>query len=161
MKRMMNLVFITSLMLVGCTNTNTSICDPKNKDLGILDKMSCNFSGHYQQRVDEKKQLLIDEQETNRQFKEIYADIEKQKDDSTLNVKQKQAELRKLTNKLTKLTNELKQKATNRDDLQQQIKDIEQQLNAVQKSSGSEMEKQIELNELNNKLKKLQKALNI
>ncbi|WP_392552560.1 hypothetical protein RHO14_01485 [Orbus wheelerorum] len=161
MKKMISLLFISSLSLVGCTTTDTTICDPTNKNLGILDKMSCNFSGHYQERVDQKTQILIDEQATNSQFKALYAEIEKQKNDSSANVKQKQADLNRLQKNLTQLTDELKQKAIGRDDLQQQIKDIDQQLNTVKNSSSSEIEKQVELDSLNNKLKKLQKALSL
>lgn len=161
MKQMIGVILISSLALIGCTSTNTEVCDPTNKDLGILDKMSCNFSGHYQERIDQKEQVLINEQETNQQFKELYEEIEKQKNSSASSVSQKRAELNKLEKNLTKLTNELKQKATNRDDLQQQIQDIEKQLNAVKNSSASEMEKQVELDSLNDKLKKLQKALNL
>lgn len=161
MRKIMSMAIISSLVLVGCTTTNTEICDPANKNLGILDKISCNFSGHYQERVDQKEQILINEQETNKQFKALYAEIDKQKNSSEMNVKEKKIALTKLEKSLTKLTDELKAKAANRNDLQQQIQDIDTQLDKVKNSSASEVEKQVELDSLNEKLKKLQKALNL
>lgn len=161
MRKIISIVVISSLILIGCTTTNTEICDPTNKNLGIFDKMSCNFSGHYQERVDQKEQILINEQETNKQFKALYAEIEKQKNSSEMNVKEKKIALTKLEKSLTKLTDELKEKAANRNDLQKQIQDIDTQLDKVKNSSASEVEKQVELDSLNEKLKKLQKALNL
>lgn len=161
MKKIISLAIISSLALIGCTTTNTEMCDPTNKNLGILDKMSCNFSGHYQERIDQKEQILINEQETNKQFKALYAEIEKQKNSSAMSVAEKKAALNKLEKNLTKLTDELKAKAANRDDLQQQIQDIDTQLDKVKNSSASEVQKQVELDSLNEKLKKLQKALNL
>lgn len=161
MKKVTTFTLLSTLILTGCTTTNMEICDPKNTHLGILDKMSCNYSGHYQERINEKEKILLDEQATNKQFKTLYAEIERQKNDSSLKVNQKQAELNNLTKNLTKLTNELKQKTANRKDLRQQIDDIELQLKTVQKGTNSEMEKQLELDALNQKLQKLQSALNL
>lgn len=161
MKKIIALTLFSSIVLVGCTTTNSQICDPKNSNLGILDKMSCNYSGHYQERIDQKEKILLDEQATNKQFKQLYAEIEKQKNHSAAEVGKKQADLKKLTKNLTQLTQELKQKTMNRQDLQQQINDIEKQLQTVQKGSSSEMEKQLELDNLTQKLHKLQSALNL
>ncbi|OCG20994.1 hypothetical protein A9G11_08635 [Gilliamella sp. wkB108] len=148
------------ILLAGCSTTPEQ-CDPTNTNIGIVDKISCNYSGNYQARIDQKKQILDNETRANQQFKEIYATIEKQKNDTSLSVKQKQAQMQKLKTDLTKLTNEVKQKAKGRDDLQAQVNDIEQQLKKVNTSNGSEVEKQIELDKLNKKLQQLQKALNI
>jgi chromosome segregation ATPase len=148
------------IFLMGCSTTPEQ-CDPTNTNIGIMDKISCNYSGNYQARIDKKEQILENEKKANAQFREIYATIEKQKNSTSLSVKQKQVQLQKLRKDLTQLTNEVKQKAKDRDDLQIQVKDIEQQMNKVNNLKGSDLEKQVELDKLNKKLQRLQKALNI
>ncbi|OCG16591.1 hypothetical protein [Gilliamella sp. WF3-4] len=160
MKKTHLLLLSPLIFLAGCSTTPEQ-CDPTNTNIGIMDKISCNYSGNYQARIDQKKQILENEVRANQQFKEIYAAIEKQKNDTSLSVKQKQAQQQKLKNDLTKLTNEVKQKAKGRDDLQAQVKDIEQQLKKANNSNNSQIEKQVELETLNKKLQQLQKALNI
>jgi hypothetical protein len=153
-------LFSPWLLLTGCSTTPEQ-CDPTNTNIGIMDKISCNYSGNYQARIDKKEQILENEKRANAQFREIYATIERQKNSTSLSVKQKQAQLQKLKTELTQLTNEVKQKAKNRDDLQAQVNDIEQQLKKVNNSNSSELEKQVELDKLNKKLQQLQKALNL
>ena len=161
MKKISLILLLSPLVLLtGCTTTPEQ-CDPTNTNIGIMDKISCNYSGNYQARIDKKEQILEDEKRANAQFREIYATIEKQKNSTSLSVKQKQAQLQKLKTELTQLTKEVKNKAKNRDDLQAQVKDIEQQMNKVNNSNASDMEKQVELDKLNKKLQQLQKALNI
>ena len=160
MKKISIISLLSLVSLVGCSTTPEQ-CDPRNTNLGIMDKISCNYSGNYQTRIDQKKQILENEQKANQQFKEIYANIEKQKNDTTLSLKQKQAQQNKLKQDLMKLTNEIKEKAKDRDDLQEQLNDIQQQFKQVNQSNKSEIEKQVELDKLNMKLQKLQKALNI
>ena len=161
MKKISLILLLSPLVLLtGCTTTPEQ-CDPTNTNIGIMDKISCNYSGNYQARIDKKEQILEDEKRANAQFREIYATIEKQKNATSLSVKQKQAQLQKLKTELTQLTKEVKEKAKNRSDLQAQVKDIEQQMNKVNNSNASDMEKQVELDKLNKKLQQLQKALNI
>ena len=160
MKKKYLLLLSPFIFLVGCSTTPEQ-CDPTTTNIGIMDKISCNYSGNYQARIDQKKQILENEARANQQFKEIYAVIEKQKNDTSLSIKQKQAQQQKLKTDLTKLTNEVKQKAQGREDLQAQVRDIEQQLKKVNNSNSSDLEKQVELEKLNKKLQQLQKALNI
>ena len=157
-----SIIFLLSplLLITGCSTTPEQ-CDPTNTNIGIMDKISCNYSGNYQARIDKKEQILENEKRANAQFREIYATIERQKNSTSLSVKQKQAQLQKLKTELTQLTSEVKQKAKNRDDLQAQVNDIEQQLKKVNNSNSSELEKQVELDKLNKKLQQLQKALNL
>ena len=157
-----SIIFLLSplLLITGCSTTPEQ-CDPTNTNIGIMDKISCNYSGNYQARIDKKEQILENEKRANAQFREIYATIERQKNSTSSSVKQKQAQLQKLKKELTQLTNEVKQKAKNRDDLQAQVNDIEQQLKKVNNSNSSELEKQVELDKLNKKLQQLQKALNL
>ena len=157
-----SIIFLLSplLLITGCSTTPEQ-CDPTNTNIGIMDKISCNYSGNYQARIDKKEQILENEKRANAQFREIYATIERQKNSTSLSVKQKQTQLQKLKTELTQLTSEVKQKAKNRDDLKAQVNDIEQQLKKVNNSNSSELEKQVELDKLNKKLQQLQKALNL
>lgn len=161
MKKISVLFLLSPLLLITGCSTTPEQCDPTNTNIGIMDKISCNYSGNYQARIDKKEQILENEKRANAQFREIYATIERQKNSTSLSVKQKQAQLQKLKKELTQLTNEVKQKAKNRDDLQAQVNDIEQQLKKVNNSNSSELEKQVELDKLNKKLQQLQKALNL
>lgn len=161
MKKISLILLLSSLVFLSGCSTTPEQCDPTNTNIGILDKISCNYSGNYQARIDKKEQILENEKRANAQFREIYATIERQKNSTSLSVKQKQAQLQKLKTELTQLTNEVKAKAKNRNDLQDQVKDIEQQMNKVNNSNASDIEKQVELDKLNKKLQRLQKALNI
>ncbi|OTQ63135.1 hypothetical protein [Gilliamella apis] len=161
MKKISVIFLLSPLLLITGCSTTPEQCDPTNTNIGIMDKISCNYSGNYQARIDKKEQILENEKRANAQFREIYATIERQKNSTSLSVKQKQAQLQKLKKELTQLTNEVKQKAKNRDDLQAQVNDIEQQLKKVNNSNSSELEKQVELDKLNKKLQQLQKALNL
>ena len=161
MKKISVLFLLSPLLLITGCSTTPEQCDPTNTNIGIMDKISCNYSGNYQARIDKKEQILENEKRANAQFREIYATIERQKNSTSLSVKQKQAQLQKLKTELTQLTSEVKQKAKNRDDLQAQVNDIEQQLKKVNNSNSSELEKQVELDKLNKKLQQLQKALNL
>ena len=161
MKKISVLFLLSPLLLITGCSTTPEQCDPTNTNIGIMDKISCNYSGNYQARIDKKEQILENEKRANAQFREIYATIERQKNSTSLSVKQKQTQLQKLKTELTQLTNEVKQKAKNRDDLQAQVNDIEQQLKKVNNSNSSELEKQVELDKLNKKLQQLQKALNL
>ena len=161
MKKISVLFLLSPLLLITGCSTTPEQCDPTNTNIGIMDKISCNYSGNYQARIDKKEQILENEKRANAQFREIYATIERQKNSTSLSVNQKQAQLQKLKKELTQLTNEVKQKAKNRDDLQAQVNDIEQQLKKINNSNSSELEKQVELDKLNKKLQQLQKALNL
>ncbi|OTQ71424.1 hypothetical protein [Gilliamella apis] len=161
MKKISVLFLLSPLLLITGCSTTPEQCDPTNTNIGIMDKISCNYSGNYQARIDKKEQILENEKRANAQFREIYATIERQKNSTSLSVKQKQTQLQKLKTELTQLTSEVKQKAKNRDDLQAQVNDIEQQLKKVNNSNSSELEKQVELDKLNKKLQQLQKALNL
>ena len=161
MKKISVIFLLSPLLLITGCSTTPEQCDPTNTNIGIMDKISCNYSGNYQARIDKKEQILENEKRANAQFREIYATIERQKNSTSSSVKQKQAQLQKLKKELTQLTNEVKQKAKNRDDLQAQVNDIEQQLKKVNNSNSSELEKQVELDKLNKKLQQLQKALNL
>ncbi|WP_430875991.1 hypothetical protein [Gilliamella sp. G0441] len=150
------------LFVLGCSTTPDK-CDPKKKDATIFEKIGCNYSGSYNTRIEEKQKILDNEKKVNQKFRDIYANIEKQKNNSSYTIMQKQEQLEQLKIDLISLTNEIKIKAkqTGRTDLQEKVLDIEQQQEKVSNSTSSETEKTEELDKLNKKLQQLQKSLNI
>ena len=131
-----------AVLLSACTNTPEE-CDP-SVELNMFSKATCQFSGSYDKRIEQKEKLVLDAKTENAKFNKIYADIK--------------AQQAKLDQSVGKLTAELKQKAKGRQDVQAEIAEVEKQMKAVNNSSGSEMEKQAELEQLQRKLSNLQKA---
>lgn len=150
------------LFVLGCSTTPDK-CDPRKNDASIFEKIGCNYSGSYNTRIEEKQKILDNEKKVNQKFRDIYANIEKQKNNSSYTLMQKQEQLEQLKIDLISLTNEIKIKAkqTGRTDLQEKVLDIEQQQEKVSNSTSSETEKTGELDKLNKKLQQLQKSLNI
>ena len=146
-------------VISACTATAEQ-CDP-SIELDVFSKAACKFSGSYDQRIEQKEKILLNEQETNKKFRQIYADIQTQQKSVNQSITQKKALQAKLTKSLNSLTQDLKQKAQGRADLQAQIADVEKQLSAVNNSSASEAEKQVELQALQQKLGQLQKTLGL
>lgn len=145
--------------LMACTNTPEE-CDP-SVELNVFSKAACKMSGSYDQRIEQKEKILIDEKATNRDLNNIYAQIKQQQKSVNATKAQKQAQLAKLNKSVTSLTSSLKQKAQGKSGLLQQINEVEQQMQAVNNSSGSEMDKQLEIQRLQSKLSTLQQALGL
>lgn len=158
---MKKFLFIAPLavVLAACTTTPQE-CDP-NVELSIFNKAGCKLSGSYDKRIEQKEKILLDEQATNRQFREIYANIKAQQEASSKSVAAKQAQQKRLNQSLQALTANLKKKAAGKSKLQADIADVEKQLKNVNNSSSSELEKQAELERLKKKLSTLQSALGL
>lgn len=150
---------ISLFSLTACTNTPEE-CDP-SIELNVFSKAACKMSGSYDERIEQKEKILIDEKATNQQLKNIYAQIQQQQKSVNASKAQKQAQLAKLSKSVTALTADLKQKAQGKSALLKQINDVEQQMQAVNNSSGSDMDKQLEIQRLQSKLSTLQQALGL
>ena len=138
----LTLIVATSLLtLSACTNTPEE-CDP-SIELNVFSKAACKMSGSYDKRIEQKEKVLIDEKATNKELNAIYAQIQQQQ--KTVNA----------------LTANLKQKAAGKSGLLKQIAEVEQQMQAVNNSTGSEMDKQLEIQRLQSKLSTLQQALGL
>lgn len=145
--------------LQGCTTTPEQ-CDP-HVELNVLNKAACSFSGSYDKRVEQKEKLLLDEKATNVQLNSAYASIKKIQMGQNTSIAQKRAQLNSLNKSILGMTAQLKQKAKGRTNLLKQIDEVEQQMKKVNNadSNDSELEKQLELQQLQRKLSKLQAAL--
>ncbi|XTD82066.1 hypothetical protein AB8849_00595 [Proteus vulgaris] len=59
-----------TLLLSGCV-TNPADCDPTAGDVSIITKFNCNYSGTYDNRIEQKKAILGNEQALNTEFKAV------------------------------------------------------------------------------------------
>ena len=148
-----------AVLLSACTNTPEE-GDP-SVELNVFSKATCQLSGSYDKRIEQKEKLVLDAKTENAKFNKIYADIKAQQKSVNQSIAQKKAQQAKLDQSVSKHTAELKQKAKGRQDLQAEIAEVEKQMKAVNNSDGSEMEKQAELEQLQRKLSNLQKALGL
>ena len=156
----LTLIVATSLLtLSACTNTPEE-CDP-SIELNVFSKASCKMSGSYDKRIEQKEKILIDEKATNKELNAIYAQIQQQQKTVNASKAQKKAQLAKLNKSVNALTANLKQKAAGKSGLLKQIAEVEQQMQAVNNSTGSEMDKQLEIQRLQSKLSSLQQALGL
>ncbi len=156
----LTLIVATSLLtLSACTNTPEE-CDP-SIELNVFSKASCKMSGSYDKRIEQKEKILIDEKATNKELNAIYAQIQQQQKTVNASKAQKKAQLAKLNKSVNALTANLKQKAAGKSGLLKQIVEVEQQMQAVNNSTGSEMDKQLEIQRLQSKLSTLQQALGL
>ncbi|QVQ24457.1 hypothetical protein [Achromobacter deleyi] len=148
-------------VLAGCATTAAD-CDPSNSDVSILTKMSCDGSGQYRGHIDRAEQDLISAQEANARFRQIYADIEAQRQ----SVGQSLAVQRKQQQALNKSTGELlaklKARYGSQKDVKQQIAAMEANLQATNTLATNPAEiqaKQKNLQALQAKAKLLQDSL--
>ena len=156
----LTLIVATSLLtLSACTNTPEE-CDP-SIELNVFSKAACKMSGSYDKRIEQKEKILIDEKATNKELNAIYAQIQQQQKTVNASKAQKKAQLTKLNKSVNALTANLKQKAAGKSGLLKQIAEVEQQMQAVNNSTGSEMDKQLEIQRLQSKLSTLQQALGL
>ncbi|MCF1958132.1 hypothetical protein L1K40_26520 [Escherichia coli] len=150
-----------TLLLSGCV-TNPADCDPTTGDVSIITKFNCNYSGTYDNRVEQKKAILANEKALNTEFKAVLAAIEKEKQQTNASLKSQQASQQALNQSMNNLLNQLRQKTKGQNDIQKQINEIDKQMKAAQNNpSKSVMEKQLELENLQNQVINLQSDLGL
>ncbi len=151
----------TALTVAGCT-VNPADCDPTNRDASLIAKTRCTTSGAYQERVNVKQQILLDEQKTNQLFREVYAAVEKEKSEVSAELRGKRSEYGALKKSLGALLAELKNKAKGNQQIEAEIKALEQELANVQtQDSPAVIQKQAQLDELKNKVVTLEQSLGL
>ncbi|WP_337236323.1 hypothetical protein [Proteus faecis] len=150
-----------SLLLSGCV-TNPADCDPTTGDVSIITKFNCNYSGTYDNRIEQKQAILANEKALNTEFKAVFAAIEKEKQQTNASLKSKQASQQALNQSMNNLLNQIRQKTKGQIDIQKQINEIDKQMKAAQNNpSKSVMEKQLELENLQNQVINLQSDLGL
>ncbi|QHM71890.1 hypothetical protein [Mixta intestinalis] len=152
-------IIISTLLLTGCV-TNIKDCDPTTGDVSIITKFNCNYSGAWDQRVADKKQTLQHEQALNKEFLAVYAAIAEEKAQSNASVASKRQKQQALQRSMTTLLTQLKQKNAGHAEAQKQIAELEKSMKEAQnRPSTSEMQKQMELQKLQDQLASLQEML--
>ncbi len=146
--------------LTGCVSTAPENCDP-NIELDVFAKLGCLNSGSYDLRIEEREYQLDRAQSANEKARIKRKKALAQKRASEKNLKRKQAELRKVSQLLTRQASLLKQKAKGQSDILAEINRIESQASQIKNGSGTEQQKQAELERLRQKLKKLEMAAGI
>ncbi|WMV71544.1 hypothetical protein [Xenorhabdus griffiniae] len=145
--------------LAGCV-TKTKDCDPTLGDMSIIAKFNCNYSGTWDQRVVEKEQELQHEQALNKEFKAIYEAIEREKKSGKESLESKKRSHTALQKSINSLLGQLKTKSAGKVKMEKQIAELEQRLHNLQNQpSPSEMQKQLELQQLQSQLNELQNSL--
>jgi len=114
-------------LLLGCATTAEQ-CDPRNADAGFLNKLSCNSSGTYAQRVEQKEQVLLDEQRTNQLFREVYAALEQEQQAVGEQRAQTQSQQDALKRSLNALLSEIRSKTQGNQRLEAEIAAVEQEI---------------------------------
>lgn len=149
------------LFLTGCT-TPAQDCDPTTGDASLVRKFNCNYSGTYEQRVQEKERILSGEQEANARFHDVYAAIEKEKMVVSQHRKNAEIEYGVLQDSLQSLLSDLRSKTTGQQQLQTRINAAEKRIKGLGSANpSSAMEKQLQLEQLRQEVSSLQSDLGL
>ena len=155
-------LFVTNfLVLHGCA-VNPADCDPTNRDASIIAKAQCNYSGAYDARIQGKQNILLDEQKTNQLFRDVYNAVDQEKREVSSELKSNRAEYSALTNSLNALLDELQQKNQGNRQLQDEADALRQELENIKSQDDPVViKKQVELDQLKNKVMELQQGLGL
>ena len=155
--------FVTALAVVwlaGCATVTPEQCDPRNADAGFATKFSCNTQGVYDQRVETKERVLLDEQKTNQLFREVHAALEQERREVGQQLANQQKQHDVLNRSLKALLDEIKSKARGKQRIEAEIAAVEKELgNVNQQENRTVLQKQQEIRKLQNAVKNLQSQL--
>lgn len=167
---MRHLLFaITAVTLTGCATTPQD-CDPANRDAGLISKAGCVYGGHYEQRVQERQALLLDEQKANALFRATYEALQQESTQVASDLAAQQASLARLSGSVNDLLGEIRRKATGNRQIEQQIMAVEHQLQQLQQDMDAAqatgtalpvLQQRQQVAELQVKVQDLQQALGL
>lgn len=153
------IVALAVALISGCS-TNARDCDPTTGDVSIITKFNCNYSGTWDQRVEDKQHTLQHEQALNKEFKAVYDAISSQQQQVSGQVASKRQSQQALDRSLDRLIAQLKAKSKGKTAAQNQLAELQQTRESLRNSpSASVMQKQLELQKLQNQVKELQETL--
>lgn len=151
-------------VLSGCATAPGS-CDATNRDVSMLTKMNCDYTGGYSDQVRSKEQALTDARTENEMFRQVYDNITAQQAATRKDLVSQQKAQSSLNQSLGQLLSTLKTRHTNKAGVQKQISDLQGQLQNAQtppSANGSSAQlaaKQDQLQTLQKKVSKLQLSL--
>jgi len=116
----------------------------------------------YAQRVQQKEQVLLDEQKANQLFREVYAALEQEQRDVGRQRQQQQTRHAALSRSLSALLSELKSKAAGNQEIERKIAAIEQDIARLQQEKNpSVLQKRHELQKLQDAVSALEADLGL
>jgi chromosome segregation ATPase len=147
--------------LAGCATMTPEQCDPRNADAGFATKFSCSTQGVYEQRVEAKERLLLDEQKTNQLFREVHTALEQERREVGQQRANQQNRHDALNRSMKALLDEIKNKARGDQRIEAEIAAVEKEMSNVNngEENRAEMEKLQENRRLKNKLNNLEQQL--
>ncbi len=164
-----SLFAIAVVTLAGCATTPQD-CDPGNRDAGFINKAGCVYGGHYDQRVQERQAILVDEQKANQLFRATYDALQQESTQVATDLAAQQASVDRLSGSVKNLLGEIRSKAAGNQQIEQQITAVETQLQQLQtdmdaaRASGTAMpalQQRQQVAELQVKVQDLQQALGL
>lgn len=136
-------VLSLSFLLAACTATPEE-CDP-SVELNVFSKAACQFSGSYQQRVDEKEITLNAENQKQGELNKGYAKVKKQQSAVHKKVANQSAKLNQLKQEIAKTKKQI-EKVKNNPSLSVAEKEKElQRLQSILSAREAEAEAALDL----------------
>lgn len=149
-------------LLAGCATTPEA-CDPYNRDVSLLAKLSCDASGGYRARIDAGEQQVQLDQEENELFRKIQRQIDEQQRATRNKLRLTNQQQYELERDIEQLLARLQHRSQEQLGLQHQLNELEDELQASQASSGQEdetlAERQARLEALQQQVTRLQQSL--
>jgi len=150
--------------LSGCATMTAEQCDPRT-DAGFLGKMGCVSQGVYAQRVEDKEQILLDEQKTNQLFREVHAALAHERASVGEELADERQRHAALNAALTALLGEIKSKTAGNQRIQADVAAIERDMANLERQSQQEstsvLERRLELQKVTDRVARLQEELGL
>jgi chromosome segregation ATPase len=149
--------------LSGCATAPGS-CDATNRDVSMITKMNCDYTGGYSDQVKSKENELIAARHENAMFKRVYDSIAAEQAATRKDLQAQQQAQASLNQSLGQLLSALKSRHANKASVQKQISSLQSQLQTAQSQQQSSNPQQLaakqeELKALQKKVSKLQLSL--
>jgi len=151
------------LAISSCATAPGS-CDATNRDVSMITKMNCDYSGGYSDQVKSKENELTAARNENAMFKRVYDGIAAEQASTRKDLQAQQQAQASLNQSLGQLLSALKIRHANKAGVQKQISALQSQLQTAQSRPTSSnpaqlAAKQEELRMLQQKVSKLQLSL--
>lgn len=139
---LLNGVRIPALLLVALAGTGCAVdkagCDPaQTRTAGFLTKLSCDFSGSYEARAEDKRQETARLESQRENIQQEINTLKSQSQQLSEQVLRSRAQRDRAINSLNKSLESLKASAAADAQVRQQIIDTQQQLEALSNSADS------------------------
>lgn len=151
-------------MAISSCATAPGSCDATNRDVSMITKMNCDYSGGYSDQVKSKENELTAARNENAMFKRVYDGIAAEQASTRKDLQAQQQAQASLNQSLGQLLSALKIRHANKAGVQKQISALQSQLQTAQSRPTSSnpaqlAAKQEELRMLQQKVSKLQLSL--